>query len=146
MQHGSAAQTAHDKAGLAIVRRGRHTWARAHSRTETMRSCSGWNTWPTLPMGWGSVVEVGKWPCQSSRPYRPRQPLCRSAVLGRHQGTSAWPCTPHHILGFIVEGLDCAAWSPCCAWFVLQASLRAAPSLLTGSLPSVAQQSAYLWS
>ena len=46
----------------------------------------------TLPMGCGSVVEVGKWPCQSRRPNKPRQPLCRSAVLGRHHGTSGWPC------------------------------------------------------
>ncbi len=68
------------------------TWARAHSRTEMMRFWSGWNTWPTLPMGCGSVVLVGKWPRQSSRPNRPRQPLCRSAVLGRHHGTSGWPC------------------------------------------------------
>ena len=38
------------------------TCARAHSLTLTMRSCSGWNTCPTLPMGCGSVTEVGKWP------------------------------------------------------------------------------------
>ena len=44
-----------------------------------------------LPMGWGSVVEVGKWPFQSRRPNRPRQPLWRSAVLGRHHGTRGWP-------------------------------------------------------
>lgn len=65
------------------------TCARAHSRTETIRSWSGWKTWPTLPMGWGSVTLVGKWPRQSRRPNSPRQPLCRSAVLGKHQGTSS---------------------------------------------------------
>ena len=41
------------------------TWLRAHSRTDTMRSWSGWNTCPTLPMGLGSVVAVGKWPSGS---------------------------------------------------------------------------------
>lgn len=38
------------------------TWARAHSRTDTMRSCSGWNTWPTCGAecrGGGAVV--GEW-------------------------------------------------------------------------------------
>ena len=67
------------------------TWDLAHSRTDTMRSCSGWKTCPTFPMGWGSVVEVGKCPEGSRRPNSPRQPLCRAAVLGRHQGTSGWP-------------------------------------------------------
>ena len=66
-------------------------WALAHSLTETMRSCSGWKTWPTLPMGCGSVVDVGKWPRQSSLPKSPLQPLCLSAVLGRHQGTKGCP-------------------------------------------------------
>lgn len=40
---------------IAVACRSRHPpgkpWARAHSRTDTMRSCSGWNTCPTLPMG-----------------------------------------------------------------------------------------------
>jgi hypothetical protein len=46
----------------------------------------------TLPMGCGSVVLVGKWPFRSRRPYRPRQPLWRAAVLGRQGGTSGTPC------------------------------------------------------
>ena len=69
------------------------TCALAHSLTLTILSWLGWKTCPTLPMGCGSVVEVGKCPFRSSRPNRPRQPLWRSAVLGRHQGTNAWPCS-----------------------------------------------------
>ncbi len=42
------------------------TWLRAHSLTDTMRSWLGCSTCPTLPMGLGSVVAVGKWPSGSS--------------------------------------------------------------------------------
>jgi hypothetical protein len=45
----------------------------------------------TLPMGCGSVVLVGKCPSRSRRPYRPRQPLWRAAVLGRQGGTRGTP-------------------------------------------------------
>jgi hypothetical protein len=36
------------------------TWDRAHSRTVVILSCPGWKHMPTLPIGWGSVTEVGK--------------------------------------------------------------------------------------
>ena len=36
------------------------TCALAHSLTLTILFWLGWKTCPTLPMGWGSVVEVGK--------------------------------------------------------------------------------------
>ncbi len=38
----------------------------AYSRTLVMRCCVGWNTCPTLPMGFGFVTMVGKWPSGSS--------------------------------------------------------------------------------
>ncbi len=83
-------------AQIFLVRRKRwmhHTWERAHSRTVTMRSCSGWKHIPTLPMGCGSVTDVGKLPSQSNRPYKPFHWLCRSAVFGKHQGikSTSWP-------------------------------------------------------
>lgn len=56
------------------------TWKRAHSRTVTIRSCSGWKHMPTLPIGCGSIIDVGKFPSQSSLPNRPLHWLCESAV------------------------------------------------------------------
>src|SRR5438105_2721364 len=47
---------------------------------------------PTLPIGWGSVTEVGMLPSQSSLPYRPFHWLCLLAVLGRHQGIRSTIC------------------------------------------------------
>lgn len=47
------------------------TCDRAHSRTVMILSCSGWKHMPTLPIGCGSVTDVGKFPSQSSLPYRP---------------------------------------------------------------------------
>jgi len=68
------------------------TWERAHSRTVTIRSCSGWKHMPTLPIGCGSVIDVVKFPSQSSLPKRPFHWLCRSAVFGRHQGMRSTIC------------------------------------------------------
>lgn len=51
-----------------------------------MRSCSGWKHMPTLPMGCGSVTDVGKLPSQSNLPNNPFHWLWRAAVFGRHHG------------------------------------------------------------
>jgi hypothetical protein len=63
-------------------------------------SWSGWKHIPTLPIGWGSVTDVGKLPSQSSLPYRPFHWLCLLAVLGKHQGIRSTICP--------VESFTCA--------------------------------------
>lgn len=78
------------------------TWDLAHSRTVRILSWSGWKHIPTLPMGWGSVMEVGKLPSQSSLPNSPFHWLCRLAVLGRHQGIKSTTCP--------VDNLTCISW------------------------------------
>lgn len=67
-------------------------WDRAHSRTVMILSWSGWKHMPTLPIGWGSVTDVGKLPSQSNLPYRPFHWLCLLAVLGKHQGINSTIC------------------------------------------------------
>ena len=68
------------------------TWERAHSRTVSILSWSGWKHIPTLPIGCGSVTDVGKLPSQSNLPNRPFHWLCLFAVFGKHQGIKSTIC------------------------------------------------------
>lgn len=64
------------------------TWVRANSRTERILSWSGWKHIPTLPIGWGFVIEVGKCPSQSSLPSTPFHLLWVLSVLVSQGGSS----------------------------------------------------------
>lgn len=78
------------------------TWDRAHSRTVSILSCSGWKHIPTFPIGWGSVIEVGKFPSQSNLPKSPFHWLCRFAVLGRHHGIRSTTCPDDNLTYSII--------------------------------------------